>query len=164
MDDLAEKILEKIGFLDIAIFESKNVFRGGLLITDVNTYPLEFRVTSSIRPTSLQRMLYGHKLEDYIFVDLIAYPLIKAMKSNPLLVVVSSKRMLDARPQINVPLIFIKDGGENPELETFNGYESELQIANTILNKVPSEILKEPFSRVQAALAEAHKRQIGEKK
>jgi len=48
-----------IGFLSSAKFENDSVIRGAILVTDVETKPLEFRVTAPVRPTNFQKTLYG---------------------------------------------------------------------------------------------------------
>ena len=87
MDDYQDSTLqESIAFLDVMTFEEGKAFRGGIFVTDINTYPLEFRVTSPIRPTLLQKMLYGSTLESYIYTELVAVPLLRSIKSDPLFV------------------------------------------------------------------------------
>lgn len=55
----------KLAFLSRLSFDNDSCIRGGILITDVNTKPLEFRVTAPIKPTSFQKTLYGKIIKDY---------------------------------------------------------------------------------------------------
>jgi len=48
----------RLAFVNISIYEDGSV-RGGVLVTDLETRPYEFRVTSPVKPTSIQRILYG---------------------------------------------------------------------------------------------------------
>lgn len=157
-----EAIHETIAFLDVASFDDEKAYRGGILVTDLNTYPLEFRVTSPIRPTSLQTMLYGNTLENYIYVELIALPLIRAIKSRPIFVLTRSAHLLEARTKIKLPFLQISNSG-GFDIKTHPDFGKELQVAKSVLGKMNQNLLMEPFSRVQAALSEAHKQNIGEK-
>ena len=66
----------RLAFMDVMVFSDGSI-RGGILTTDIETRPYEFRVTSAIKPTSLQQILYGMSLKDYVYGELICAPLIK---------------------------------------------------------------------------------------
>lgn len=100
MDDL------KIAFVSKYQFEN-DAFRGAVLVTDGETKPLEFRVTDSIRPTKIQRTLYGEILYDYILVELIAVPLLDALEEKPSFVLVNDEIFLEANSKREIPVIRI---------------------------------------------------------
>ena len=56
-----------IGFLQL--FEAEDSYIGAILLTDLDSVPVEFRVTLPVRPTSIQRTLYGRALAPYIGVE-----------------------------------------------------------------------------------------------
>ncbi len=153
-------IKHKIAFVDVVSFENGASFRGGALVTDVETYPLEFRLTSPIRPTPLQKTLYGKTLQAYIITELIAMPLLKSLKEKPSLVIVNSTLYLAARPKIEYPIISIDS--KKQEYQSHSDFLSESNLAKQILQSLSFEQLAEPFSRVQAAVSEAHRQKIGE--
>ena len=62
-------------FLYVHKYDEQASYRGAFLSTDENTTPTEFRCTNIIKPTKLQRTLYGKILEEHIYVELIASPL-----------------------------------------------------------------------------------------
>jgi len=62
--------------------------RGGCLVTDALTRPIEFWVSGVIRPTSIQRILYGDTLHEYICNDLVGIPLLSTLESSPDLILV----------------------------------------------------------------------------
>lgn len=94
----------KLMFLTSRKFESNNAVRGAFLLTDAETKPLEFRCTNPIRPTQLQKMLYGDILEQYILVELIGQPLVKTVKDEPDLILVSDFSFLDLEQKSTFPL------------------------------------------------------------
>lgn len=165
MNDFNSKVdaLSKaIAFLDVAILEEGKAFRGGILVTDINTYPLEFRITTPIRPTPLQTILYGRILKDYIYTELVAIPLLKGIRSKPEFVFVISEQLLNVRSKIHLPIFYIDEKNGEFKIKTHPKYKSELQAARPTLMKLDRSLLLEAFSRVQAALQEAHKQHVGE--
>ena len=56
----------RLAFIDVMIFSDGSI-RGGILTTDIETKPYEFRVTSPIKPTQTQQILYGASLKDYVY-------------------------------------------------------------------------------------------------
>lgn len=150
-----------IAFVDVVKFENDHAYRGGVLVTDIKTYPQEFRITSPIRPTALQKTLYGNTLEQYIFVELISVPLIRGIKSKPVLVIIKNPNLVNARTHISIPVVLIIEGGDS-NIKVHNNHKEDLQIVKEVLSLINSKMLIEPFSRVQAAVLEAHKQKIGE--
>jgi hypothetical protein len=167
----------RLVFLDAAVFEDGTAIRGGALITDIETKPYEFRCTSPVRPTSIQRMLYGDTLEEYIYVELIGVPLIKAAKEKPSLVLVRTPLLLRIRPFLSCPVVLIRRDSKSTTVTNGNG-ESELRPvvisahraflteANAAQAMLAPLMQKrdplEPFERLQVALAESHKQHIGD--
>ncbi|MGE5410933.1 MAG: hypothetical protein ACM3MI_08235, partial [Clostridiales bacterium] len=74
--------LVRIAFLETYSFDDKSGIMGAILVTDPDTKPLEFRVTAPIKPTSFQKTLYGNVLHEHILVELIALPLLGAIKDD----------------------------------------------------------------------------------
>ena len=72
-----------IGFLGYREFDDGKAYRGAILVTDESSKPLEFRCTAPVRPTNLQRTLYGKSLLPHILTELIAVPLIASMREKP---------------------------------------------------------------------------------
>lgn len=161
----------RLGFVDIAVFQDGSI-RGGILVTDSETRPYEFRVTSPVKPTPLQQVLYGSSLREYVYGELICAPLIKAAKENLTLVLVKESNLLAIRDagEIAVPIILISqdaktinpnDGKSNVKplaISSHRKYQGEEVWAQTILSQIMQHHdLMEPFERVHTALTEVHK-------
>ena len=97
---------KKVAFLIKAQFEDESI-RGAVLVTDVNTTPLEFRVTSAIKPDDLQKTLYGEILDEYICIELLALPLLNALKEKPDILVVQNRLFLDVNSKAEIPPIVL---------------------------------------------------------
>jgi len=172
-----------IAFLSSVRFENDAVIRGAALITDVQTKPLEFRVTAPVHPTNFQKTLYGDILTEHILVELITIPLLKALSQKPDIVVVRDPLFLGANERQDVPIVRVfKDGearftGNNKveQLTSIGGkYEPILfETSKSLEAKLPelrkqlSEVfsrrsLLEPFDRIETALQQVHTQKVGE--
>lgn len=96
----------RLAFVDISTFDDGSI-RGGILVTDLDTRPFEFRVTSPIKPTTIQRVLYGKTLVDYVYGELIGLPLVKAVKEQLNLVIACKENLLVMRPGLSIPVVII---------------------------------------------------------
>jgi len=161
----------RLAFIEIAIFTDGSI-RGGILTTDIETRPFEFRVTSPIKPTQVQQILYGASLKEYVYGELICVPLIKATKEKLSLVLIKDNYLVAMRPLVSTPIILIQSTGsqltETPKQFTFychRNFQNEIAFAQTILNPISQKHdLLEPFERLKLALNEVHKIGLGEVK
>jgi hypothetical protein len=65
-----------LGFLTLQETLNKDGYIGAILITDTGGVPQEFRCTHPVKPTVIQKPLYGDTLEPYIGVNLCGVPLV----------------------------------------------------------------------------------------
>jgi len=165
----------RLGFLDIAVFDDGSI-RGGILVTDMETRPLEFRVTTPVKPTQMQRILYGNTLSKYVYGELIGYPLVKIVKEKLSLLIAKNENLLIMRPKISIPLVVItkepkqlktsKSGGT---MDVFSfkphpKYASEGEIAKKLIDELSERCDPfEPFERLKIAMDEVHKQKPEEK-
>jgi len=160
----------RLAFLDISIFDDASI-RGGVLVTDIETRPYEFRVTSPVKPTPLQRVLYGPTLVDYVYGELICLPLIRAVKEKLSLVITRLDNLLIIRPSISIPTIFINrnpknihdnqsaDGIRTITIKPHRNFPGEEAWAETLLTNLKQRHdLLEPFERLKIAISEVHKK------
>lgn len=156
-----EKIL---AFLDLATFDDGAALRGGCLVTDGNTRPLEFRVSGAIRPTSLQKILYGDTLYEYICNELVGLPMLKALESKPDLVLVRDAEFLKLRPYVEIPVLWVRATVDGQYvLQALPGHDQEAEAGRDVLPKrLRGHNVMEPFVRIRTALQEAHGLKVGE--
>ncbi len=167
----------RLGFLGIEMFDNGTAIRGAILITDIDTKPYEFRITSPVRASFFQRALYGNTLEDYMHIELISVPLIKELREEVDLIIISSPPLLRIRPKISIPVALIssdeKPVSENSDGDSNNGklltitthdeFPRESPIAQSLLIPIMQKRdFLEPFERIKIALTEAHKQKVGE--
>jgi hypothetical protein len=153
-----------LAFLDLASFDDGGSIRGGCLVTDGMTRPLEFRVSGPIRPSSLQRVLYGDLLMEYICTDLIGLPMLQTLELRPELVLVREAEFLKLRPRVETPVLWARATPEGQfALQAFPGYEQEAEAGREVLPKrLRGKGIMEPFLRVRSALEEAQGQKVGE--
>lgn len=102
-----------IGFFSLYGTEEVDSFVGALLITDENGIPLEFKCTQAVKPTAIQKSLYGDKLRPYIAITLSGIPLLDSVDEEPEILFINIPYVLDIRPQIEIPTILIWRAGES---------------------------------------------------
>lgn len=84
--DDVEISLVFLGFFDS---ESDADVRGAAMVTNKRGFPGEFQVSTPVRPSPVQRALYGASLEPYITADLLGTRLLDDLKSRIDLVLVN---------------------------------------------------------------------------
>ena len=166
----------------IVIDGNEGLIRGALLVVDVRGIPLDFRYTDYIRPTKLERILYGNALDTYLKQELILQSLLDAVEVDPqlwicndmnllnplkdtghvkaVLISPSTRQPLDSIGSIestSEPNVFYlqADGVSAPLRLVFaNGTRSdEIQNSASLLVEAASTMeITEPFLRIQKAL------------
>lgn len=106
-----------LGFLSLFETPNKDGKIGAILITDHNGVPQEFRCSHPVKPTAIQKPLYGDTLEPYIGIQLCGIPLIKSLQLKPTLIIVNKEFLLEVREDSPYPLIFFRRAGEAIEVE-----------------------------------------------
>ncbi len=83
-------------------------YRGGVLLTDEKTKPVEFRITSKVKLEELQKILYGSSLKEVLFKEKFGIELLSALSENYDIVLTQDKEILSIRQYIDAPVIFIR--------------------------------------------------------
>ena len=105
--------VERVGFFKLVSDAENKVMLGALLVTDVVGKPEEFRVTYPVKPTGLQRQLYGAALWAHVGVELCGAPLFKSLKARPELLVVSHAEFVALdRVSAATNVLFLDKAGE----------------------------------------------------
>jgi hypothetical protein len=150
----------------------KDIFRGGILITDLRGKPLEFRCTSAIQPNNVQKTLYGSTLQPHMSVELVGLPLLKSefldmrisvaqpvlllSRQGVTLTVAESGQLKTVRELINSP-----SGKFEPIVVTSHWeYGADLRITQQLRTLCTSIDLMEPFDRIQHAIKFVHDKGI----
>ena len=107
-----------LGFLSLHETPNKDGYLGSILITNFQGIPQEFRCTHPVKPTNIQKQLYGNTLESYIGVDLCGIPLVKSIQNKPSLLLIQKQFLLDVRKESFSPVIFIRRAGEAIDIKT----------------------------------------------
>src|ERR1035441_1934337 len=97
-DTTAKTVIAFLGFRE---FDDGEAYRGAILVTDESSKPLEFRCTAPVRPTQLQRTLYGKSLLPHVLTELIAMPLISSVREKPQLILIAEDAFFDVRQKVS---------------------------------------------------------------
>jgi hypothetical protein len=135
--------LRTLAFIALNELE-KDVFRGGVLVTDAQGKPLEFRCTSPIQPTAVQKTLYGGTLRAHMSVELTARPLLAALKEKHDAVIVTQDDFLELRRLIAQPLLIVSKQG------------SKVATQQDPDNPAKSELLSSPTGKFEPVTVTCH--------
>jgi hypothetical protein len=147
--------------------DAANAFLGAIMVTDYRARPLHFAFVSPIRPTKIQRILYGSTLEEHIKIDVIGEKLLKDLPFPPDILFVDTKELLAVRRVVEIPTAFLSksvDSEHDPGRLTTLKYDTgssldDQDIVGRALASLEAYIdLVEPFSRMREALKEAIKK------
>ena len=86
-----------------------------MLVTNERGRPLEFHCTEPVRANRAQQILYGETLAEYLCGELIAPALAQNLRHAPQLLLTDIAATLAARPQLDFPVIFDRDGDVTAE-------------------------------------------------
>jgi hypothetical protein len=109
--DMAEEL--RLAYF-VAIKEGAS-YLGGLLMTNAQGIPTDFRYTEPITPTKLQCVLYGKALEPHLRGEVIQKALLKEIKAPPdLMFVPVSDLVGDFTADAKFPILSIQHTHERP--------------------------------------------------
>ena len=161
----------------------EGLIRGASLVVDARGIPLDFRYTDPIRPTKLERVLYGNALNTYLREELVLRSLLGAVESKPQIWLCSETDLLmplrtigkvktaflsqsthaplDATGQTeptseaNVVLLQADSVSAPLRIALPDGTRQEeaQQVAAILVEAAKTMELLEPFGRIQKALA-----------
>lgn len=147
--------VEKLGFFLLNL-TTNQAHVGALLITDNQGTPLEFKCTEAIRPTDIQKSLYGKVIISHIGIKLCCVPLLKAAVNKPELLFVNDPVLLEIRKEIQTPILFVERTGdiENEPTIIVQPHSSFLEDKNdSDMRSLQFSDLIEPFDRIKTAVS-----------
>jgi hypothetical protein len=98
---------ELLGFLSVEKTHDENGYIGAFMVTDYRGYPLEFRATTPVRPSLVQKALYGAQLEHFVSVQLCARTLIQQISRKPVVLLVSNSNLLDVATETGTDVLAV---------------------------------------------------------
>lgn len=107
-----------LGFLDVEPTANGDGFISAVLITDGRGYPLEFKATTPVRPTLVQKTLYGTTLEKYVGVELCGKNLVRQLARKPEVILVSDRSLLDIASEETLAVVAIWRAGQQLSVST----------------------------------------------
>ena len=147
--------------------DAANAFLGALMITDFRARPLHFSFASPVRPTAIQKILFGSSLNSHVKIDVIAQKLLSDIPRVPDVLFVDDMEILAARQIIKKPTACLKKSTSqdaDPAKLSILDYKSDSNVDQEIIGQVIAHLenlvdLVEPFLRMRQALKEALKSQ-----
>lgn len=175
-----------LAYLARSTFDDQTTHRGGALILTQRGRPKEFRCTSPIRPTTIQRTLYGDSLEPYLLIELIGKPLLESLREPYNLVLADDPTFLGVAQHVRTPVVHLRRqavamaAGSSPQgrfsprlleattgrfdpvvVETLSKDEVVLAEAIRLLEEASKALDPlEPFQRIRRALERVHAERV----
>lgn len=142
-------------------------FTASLMLSDQRTRPIEFACAMPIRPTTLQRLVYGSTLVEHVMVDVIAKKLLSGLAGRPTVLFVDNRSLLTIRRIVDYPVALLTPLPPNERgsstLSVVEYYvpedrSNDRDIVGRLIGQLdPSIDLLEPFTRLTEALKEVLK-------
>jgi hypothetical protein len=142
------------GFLTVA--NDPSGYSGGYLVTNQWGRPLEFRLSTPVRPNRVQQILYAETLEPYICGDLIGKTLVEKTATAVQFVATDTVAALELRRRLDIPVVLLDSG--SADFRVHPGYPQDRATVEELLAADGGGLnLTEPFIRIREAMAEARK-------
>jgi len=112
-----------IGYLYVSSQGDKDIYTGAAMVTDLRGIPVEFKYVDPIRPSKLEKVLYGNALEAYLKEELILQNLIKSIEKKPEVLICQDPSLIGpARSLLKTYVISIERYAGSP-LESRGAFE-----------------------------------------
>ncbi len=126
-----------LGFMVVEKTAKNDGYIAAFMVTDERGYPLEFRATTPVKPTLVQKTLYGSQLEHYVGVELCSKELIQQSARKPKIVLVPKGWMLDISTGLPITAIALWRSGESMKVEDKRERERQGEIKSGGSNAQP---------------------------
>ena len=110
------------------MYSEKEMYLGGLMVVDSRGIPVEFKYTDTIKPSKLQKVLYGGVLEKYLKEEVIIGNLVDKLEIKPEIYVVDKIENMVLNK-------FVKEHKRQPEINSNNDFERRLAIALAMIKE-----------------------------
>jgi len=150
----------------ICLQDAANGFVGAMMLTDSRVRPLHFGFVQPVRPSRMQRLLYGATLDEHVKVDVIASRLWQGCPKKPDVVFLGTPDLLPVRRLTSTPTAFLckvphdQNGAVNLSALRYDagGNRGDWDAVGCVLAELETQVdLVEPFDRMREALKEAIK-------
>lgn len=123
-----------LGFIVVEKTVKNDGYIAALMVTDERGYPLEFRATTPVKPTLVQKTLYGTQLEHYVGIELCSRELIQQSARKPKIVLVPKTWMLDISAGLPITAVALWRSGESIKVEDKREREKQGEIKSGLSN------------------------------
>ena len=106
-----------LGFMVFEKTGDGDGFVSAMMVTDSRGYPLEFRATTPVKPTLVQRTLYGSQIQHYVAIELCGAELIRKSQRKPRLTLVPEPWLLDIAGKTGTNMMALWRAGESLRVE-----------------------------------------------
>jgi hypothetical protein len=142
--------------------DASNGFLGAVMVTDERTRPYHFSYVTAVRPSKMQRLLYGSTLTEHVKVDVISSKLLKGLSLVPSLILVDSPELVKSAKISQIPTAFVSKNEKEDNNNSLTGliydcgeYNENQEQVGKLLAQLETHVdLLDPFMRMREALKE----------
>lgn len=133
-----------IAYFGVQDIDDGREYIGAILVIDEKGVPQEIRCTLPLRPTPIQKTLYGESLKPHLFNELIGLPLVRSLNTKPHCCVVENSLMLGLREYVRLPVIHLMKSGETFSIDDPNQTTKSHRLTSTISGFEPITARTQP--------------------
>lgn len=104
--------VQLLGFLALQEIADGSGYIGSAMVTDQRGYPFEFRVLTPVKPTPMQKVLFGAALERYVSTELCGKQLMRGLQRKPRLCLVDRQELLALDMEFGQMFLYLRRPGE----------------------------------------------------
>lgn len=91
------------------MYSEREMYLGGLMVVDQRGIPVEFKYTDTIKPSKLQKVLYGAVLEKYLKEEVIIGNLVEKLEIKPEVYIVDKVENMVLNKFVGEHVILLKE-------------------------------------------------------
>lgn len=135
--------MKKIGYFKI--YGESDEYAGGIMIADERGIPIEFKYTEPVKPTKVQKVLYGDVLDKYLREEVIMSNLVGKVENHPDIYIIDDVENIYLKNIVKEEVVIVKKTQINPlkEVGTYKFVKENEAIVQVIEGQKPLRVIIE---------------------
>lgn len=104
--------MKKIAYFKI--YNENEEYAGGVMIADERGIPIEFKYTEPVKPTKVQKVLYGEVLDKYLREEVIMANLLSKLENRPEIFIIDDIENIYLKNIVKEDVVLVKKTQINP--------------------------------------------------
>jgi hypothetical protein len=109
------------------------------MVTDERGYPLEFRATTPVKPSAIQRAIYGDRLDAFVGQELLAATLLKDSDLTPAFIATTDAVLQGVHAPTGCPIVRLRDASQGVVTAQSEALGQIVNRGRTLVYDVPAQ-------------------------